>query len=174
MGLALLLAGCGYHLRGTQGVTAALPPLHLGGDRSIPLYEILRRALEETGTPLVARESAQLVLVLLGEQRDRRVLSVAATGTEVQEYELIYSATFEAYDAAGRPLLTPQTVRRTRDIRFDKTAVNTLVSESEQLYRDMRLAAGREILRRLQAAAQGLEAAGGTPGEKVGEKAGAP
>ncbi len=154
--LALLLVGCGYHLRGYQGAMTALPPIYVGGDQSTPLYGALRQALRDTGTPLVAREQAQLVLNLLGENRERRVLSVSGAA-KVQEYELIYSVAFEVMDRAGKPLLARQTIRKVRDIRFDETAVNSLVSESGQLYSDMRKALLNEIMRRLQAAARNLQ-----------------
>ncbi|MFQ5488685.1 MAG: LPS assembly lipoprotein LptE [Gammaproteobacteria bacterium] len=154
--LLLLLAGCGYHLRGSQGKMTVLPPIHVGGDQSTPLYGALRQSLRDTGTPLVAREQAQLLLNLLGENRERRVLSVSGAA-KVQEYELIYSVTFELMDRAGKPLLARQTIRKVRDIRFDETAVNSLVSESEQLYSDMRTALVREIMRRLQAAARNFQ-----------------
>lgn len=154
--LLLLLVGCGYHLRGSQGTMTALPPIHLSGDQSTPLYGALRQSLQDVGTPLVAREQARLVLNLLGEKRDRRVLSVSGAA-KVQEYELIYSVAFELTDRSGKPLLARQTIRKVRDVRFDETAVNSLVSESEQLYGDMRAAVVREIMRRLQAASRDLE-----------------
>ena len=151
MGLFLLTAACGYHLRGSQGVVAPLPPLHLAGDLSAPFYGALRQALEESATPLVARGQARAVLKLLGERRERRVLSVGGAA-KVQEYELSYSVSFELTDAAGHALLPPQTLRKLRDVRFDETAVNSLVSESEQLYDDMGVELARELLRRLRAA----------------------
>lgn len=154
--LLLLLAGCGYHLRGSQEKMAALPPVHVGGDQSVPLYGALRQSLQDSGTPLVAEEEAQLLLNLLSENRDRRVLSVSGAA-KVQEYELIYSATFELTDRAGKPLLPRQTIRKVRDVRFDETAVNSLVSESRQLYNDMRAEVVRAIMRRVQAAARDLE-----------------
>ena len=150
--LPLALAACGYHLRGSREAIAPLPPVHLSGDQSIPLYKTVSQTLHDTGTPIVARDQARLELVLLGEKRDRRVLSVGGDA-QVEEYELTYSAAFEIRDGAGRPLLPAQTLRRRRAIRFDKEAVNSIVSEARQVYEDLRRAAAREIVQRLRSVA---------------------
>ena len=153
--MALSVAGCGYHLRGSMPAGPAtaggmVRAIHLSGDRSSPLFGTLQQLLAEAGTPPVPREQAALELRVLGEQTERQVLSVGDTA-RVQEYRLNYDARFDVRDRTGRLLLPPQTLHRERDIRFDETAVNALVAESEQLFQDMRRAVAREILRRLAA-----------------------
>jgi len=151
----LLLDACGYHLRGFQGgsAVASLPLTFIQGDQSMPLYGELRQALRAAGTSVVAAQSAaELTVRIHSATSRRRVLSVSLGG-KVQEYELIYTVVFDVIDRRGTILLDRQTVRRIRDFKFQETAVNAIESETGQLYRDMRRAVVRDMMRRLQSLA---------------------
>ena len=157
--LILSVTACGYHLRGSRQAVVALPPVHVGGDRSLSLYPVLRQALQDAGATLVDAGQARLVVLLRGERSDRRVLSVGGNA-RVEEYELIYTATFEVLDGTGRVLLPLQTLRKERGIRFRKEAVNAIDSEVRQVQDDLRAAAVREILQRLQGVAHAMKEQG--------------
>jgi LPS-assembly lipoprotein len=147
--LMLLAAGCGFHLRGSQGDFAALPPVLVKGDGAAATE--LRRALLSAETPVVDDAAqARLVVTIVDERRERRASAVGTTG-RVQEYELNYTARFRVDDPAGTALASEQSVTVQRSYSFDGTDVNAKSNEEDGLYRDMVFDTVRQILIRLQA-----------------------
>lgn len=151
-GMALLVSGCGFHLRGgvefppsvqTLSVQAANPYSELAED--------LRRVLRSSGVRVVDKpREADAVVHVLGENAGRRVVSVSSGG-KVREYELLYTVMFNVADRQGRETITPQTITLSRDYIFDETAVLGTAEEEALLHRDMQQQAVRQILRRVQA-----------------------
>lgn len=162
--LVLLLAGCGFHLRGSQGDFAALPPVLVQGDGAAATE--LRRALRGGETPVVEEVAqAGLVVTIIDERRARRASAVGVTG-RVQEYELNYVVRFRIDDPSGAALAPEQSVAVQRSYSFDGTDVNAKSNEEDDLYRDMVYDVVRQILIRLQAvnaSPQAAEAAGAAP-----------
>ncbi len=147
--LVLLAAGCGFHLRGSQGDFAALPPVMVKGEGAAMAE--LRRALLSAETPVVEDASqARLVVIIVDERRERRASAVGTTG-RVQEYELNYTVRFRVDDPAGAALAPEQSVTVQRSYSFDSTDVNAKSNEEDGLYRDMVFDTVRQILIRLQA-----------------------
>lgn len=149
--LVTLVAGCGFHLRGSLGELQALPPILVRG--SGPLVAEVQRALRSGGTPVVSDPAqAQLIMTLADTRRDRRVSAVGGTG-RVQEYELHYATRFRVDDPAGKSLAPEQTISVVRSYSFDETDVNAKSNEEDNLYEDMQFDVVRQILMRLQAIA---------------------
>ncbi|HFD92114.1 MAG TPA: hypothetical protein ENJ22_02355 [Gammaproteobacteria bacterium] len=148
--LGAILQGCGYHLKGSTQTLSSLPPTLVKGDESTALNGEVRQVLRNMKTPVVDDVSqAVLVINLSPEKKERRILSVNASG-RAEEYELIYSFVYDVTDAKGKVLVNSQVIRQILAIQFDETQVNSIVSESEQLYDDMRRSAVRDLARRLQ------------------------
>jgi LPS-assembly lipoprotein len=147
--LALLVAGCGFHLRGSLGELEALPPMLVRGSGSLATE--LQRALRSGGTPVVSDPAlARLIVTLTDIRRDRRVSAVGSTG-KVEEFELNYSTRFRVDDPAGNNLAPEQVVSVIRSYTFDETDVNAKSNEEANLYEDMQFDMVRQILLRLQA-----------------------
>lgn len=149
----LALAGCGFHLRGSGG-SDRLPPqmarTYVQAPSPYgPLAVELRRALQRNGVK-ISRDPlhATAVLAILQDSQGRRILSVTPTG-RAQEYELGYTVRFELRGPAGKILVQPQSVHRTRDFLFDEAAVLGMDQEQELLYSDMRRDIAEDIVRRL-------------------------
>lgn len=143
--LALSLAGCGFQLRGN----AALPfeSVFIEGGQEIVVA--LERAIRPTATKVTTRaQDAQVTLQILGESREKRILSLDSAG-RVSEYRLLYRVSFKAVDNKGRELLEQQQIELRRDITFNDN--QTLAKESEELllYRDMQVDAVQQIIRRM-------------------------
>ena len=145
------LSACGFHLRGMESHTLAVDNVYIQSKQaSGPLLRELREALSDADVSLAAsREQAEVVLIIAGEQRDRRVLSVGSTG-KVQEYELHYAVSFELRDADGEIMLERQQISRLRDFSFSETDVLAKADEEDMLYQDMRRNVVRDILNRLE------------------------
>lgn len=147
--LALLLAGCGFHLRGSLGELAALPPVFVRGDGA--LARELQRALRDGGTQVVASAATAGLVVILGDvRRERRASAVGSTG-RAKEYELHSTVRFRVEDPAGASLSPEQVVSVQRSYSDDGTDVNAKSNEENNLYDDMRYDIVRQIVLRLQA-----------------------
>ena len=142
---ALSLTGCGFQLRGN----AALPfkSVFIEGGQDIVVD--LERAIRPTATKVTTRaQDAQVVLHILGESREKRILSLDSAG-RVSEFTLLYRVNFKVSDKQGRELLGPQQIELRRDITYNDS--QTLAKESEEglLYRDMQTDAVQQIIRRM-------------------------
>ena len=148
--LGLLLAACGFQLRGT----AALPfdTLYMPSTAAGVALDLKRNIQSGTRTMVVDDpKKAAAVLDFLEEVRERNILSLGATG-RVREYQLRYRVSFRVHDGKGGEFLPANTVQLTRDISFDDTDVLAKETEEQQLYRDMQFDMVQQIMRRLTAA----------------------
>ena len=84
-GAALLLAGCGFHLRGVGGEVLSLDSLALDG-ADTPFAEQLTKRLESLGTRV--DETTSLRLNLGGEDVSIRQVGVLDTGSQDQQLVL--------------------------------------------------------------------------------------
>ena len=145
----VLLAGCGFHLRGQ----VALPysTLHISGPSASSVSNSLKRVLRSSGVRLVDRqEDAELTLVILSDVREKSILSLSAAG-RAQEYELRQRLSYRII-TAGEPDLPAGEILSQRSISFNDAQVLAKESEENLLYRDMENDVVQQLLRRLQAA----------------------
>lgn len=145
----VVLAGCGFHLRGQ----VALPysTLHISGPSATSVSNSLKRVLRSSGVRLVDRqEDAELTLVVLSDVREKSILSLSAAG-RAQEYELRQRLSYRII-TAGEPDLPAGEILSQRSISFNDAQVLAKESEENLLYRDMENDVVQQLLRRLQAA----------------------
>ena len=149
--LAVLLAGCGFQLRGTAALpfdTLFMPPTTVAG----VALELKRNIQAGTRTTVVNdRKSAEAVLEFTQEVREKIILSLAANG-RVREFQLRYRVGFRVHDGKGGEFLPPSTVQLTRDITFNDSDVLAKETEEQLLYRDMQSDMVQQIMRRLAGA----------------------
>ena len=153
--LSVLLAACGFQLRGS----VELPPVL----RSTLLQAIdpwegvaaaLRIELESSGARIVTRsDEATAILKLDNERSQQRVLSVGSGG-KASEYELFEEVTFSLLDNKGQVVMEPQSLRLTRDLVFDENQLLGKVSEIGELRDQMRRSLARQIITRIRTSLQ--------------------
>jgi LPS-assembly lipoprotein len=146
--VATMLAGCGFHLRGT----ATLPFNTISVPAETPLAIDLRRNIASGTNAKVIPESGnpQAILALLGEGRERLILSLNSLG-QVTEYELRYQVSFRLFSPkSGDYIPTSQIVLR-RPITFNDQVL-AKEEEAELIYREMRQDMVQLILRRMAVA----------------------
>ena len=148
--LALLAAGCGFHLRGD--VTYAFTTLYVNSPANAPFAAELRRALSGGGTELVeAATAAQAILDIPAVVDDKQVLSLSAGG-RAREYALTKRVTFALRDAQGRDWLPSGEIVIRRAFTFNESEVLAREAEEAKLLKEMQADAVQQILRRLQSA----------------------
>jgi LPS-assembly lipoprotein len=150
--LACLFVGaCGFTLRGTQQLP--FPTIALNFPPNSPLgTELARNIRAGTNTQIVADPSkAAAVFDLMGESRDRQVLTLNAQGRAI-EYSLRDRLRFRLRDAQGREVIEPTDLQVQRDISFNDSQRLSKESEEALLYRDMQTDLVQQLLRRIAAA----------------------
>lgn len=150
-GFALLLTGCGFHLRGAVDIPARLEPVYIqfGGLVGQAIEERLRGS--DVAVTHLATE-AGLILRFFGQSRSSRVVAVDREGKALA-YALEFRVGFNAVDASGQQLIPEQrlTLERTFDDNPDVAVLGKQL-ESDIIYQDMADDAADQVLLRLRAA----------------------
>lgn len=148
--LTLLLAACGFQLRGA----AQLPfeTLYVPGVASGIALDLKRNIQSGTRTRVVEDpKAAEAQLQFSEETRSKEILSLSAAG-RVREFRLIYRVGFRVADGKGGDYLPTSTVTLTRDVTYDDTVVLAKEAEEQLLFRDMQADMVQQIMRRLAVA----------------------
>ncbi len=149
--VALTLAACGFHLRGSKvsDVTFAFKSLYLKVPGETPFVVDLRRALTENKVTLTSSpDQAEVVLEVVSEQPTKQILSLSGRG-RVQEYQLFYRVSLRAYDTKQNDWLPAEEIALSRIMPYDDTQVLAKEQEEALLYKDMRTDAVAQTMRRL-------------------------
>lgn len=147
--LVLILAGCGFHLRGQA--TLPYATLFVSGPSGTSLTRSLTRVLKSSGVKVVERkEDAEVSLIVLSDTREKSILSLSGAG-RAQEYELRERVSFRIV-TTKEPDLPASEIVTQRTISFNDAQVLAKESEESLLYRDMENDTVQQLLRRLQAA----------------------
>lgn len=136
--LCLLLAACGFHLRGADsaGIPAEKLYLDIGGSGDIGREVREQLRLTDTTLTETAKESDYIIRVT-NQQFNREVLSVSARTGKVEEYELTLSVLLSIATPAGDTLLSNAPISASRDYVFDETAVIASGDEQALLREEM-------------------------------------
>lgn len=152
-GLAAVLSGCGFQLRGSgDSYTLPFHSIYIGFPESSALGTELKRNLRAGDRVVIAdkAENAEVMFVVQGEQVGRQILSLNSLG-RVREYLLTYTLTFAVRDKAGRELLPSTQISLRRNMPYDESQALAKENEAALLYRDMQADIVQQIMRRLAA-----------------------
>ncbi|TXL01692.1 hypothetical protein BMR02_02055 [Methylococcaceae bacterium HT1] len=128
----LMLAACGYHLRGAIELPEALKTMYVKG-ASPELSKAIRRIFRVTSGKLVATSGeAGMILNVLDEYYQRKTVSLSSTGYS-NEYELIYRLTFDLLDANGNKLVSEQTIEVYKSYYNAQTSETLLSKDNEEI-----------------------------------------
>ena len=148
--LALLVAGCGFRLRGSVDVpfeTLYVPDAMSG------IGLDLKRHLEAGTSARVVNDpkQAQAILQISNESRGREILTLSGAG-RVSEFQLRYQLSFRVHDGKGSEYLPSTTIALIREMTFQDTQILAKEAEEQLLFRDMQAEAVQQILRRMSGA----------------------
>lgn len=112
-----------------------------------------KRYVESGGKTVLTqrREDAQAVLEILGETREKQILSLTSAG-RVAEYLLRYRVSFRLKDRSNHDWIPASEISLQRDLTYDDDAALAKSNEEQFLYQDMKSDAIEQLMRRLAAA----------------------
>ena len=146
--LGLLLAACGFHLRGQ----ADLPfeSVYVQSAGSSEFATELRRVFEGSKSILLtdAADHAEVVVKIVEEQQEQKILSISQSGS-VNEFQLVYWVTYRIMNSKMEDMVAPGEISVQRDLTYDDTETLGKESEVKLLFRDMRADAVQQLLRRM-------------------------
>lgn len=148
--LAALVAGCGFHLRGTFSGQLPYKSMYVDLPENSDVGIALRRYIKASGSTTLAASAkeAEAVFAQVADRREKAILSVNAQG-QVREYRLQANYSFRLVDHQGRELVPVNDINLVRDITFNDSAVLAKGQEEALLWRDITNDLVAQILRRL-------------------------
>ncbi len=143
-------SGCGFKLRESADIPFAKLYNNLGRGSGLG-NAFATHVRVAGGTVLVDdRESADAVVELVGEVRQKEAVSFSISGSP-REYELRYQVIFRVLDPNGVAYLRPTTIILRRYITTSDVELLAEELEENFLYREMQKDMVQQILRRLAA-----------------------
>lgn len=151
--LLLVLAGCGFQLRGEASVPDALKTMYIQGVNTQQDYLglQLKRSLIRNGIQVLDEyQEGAAIFTVLENRYERHVLSVGGDA-KVSEYELEAWVVYRVTDDKGELLGEQQRVEARRDYQFDRTQILAMDEQERVLREDLNKQIVQSILRRLSA-----------------------
>ena len=150
--LLVLLAGCGFQLRGAASLPPEMATTRVKApDPGSPFVRELELLLRGNGVQLAEGPDAEAAeLRIIRERISRRALSIAGDA-RVREFVLVFELEFALLAPGGEPLLRPETLRMERDFQFDEQEILGAANEEELLREDLHRNMAQALIRRLEA-----------------------
>lgn len=152
---ALLLAGCGFHLRRSAALPVAMQSrvvlqVNGGGD----FQRTLAAALRANGVIVLDEAAADAATLSVPVATFSRRLLTSGGVERVGEYAVTFHVEFRVVDAGGKVIVPPQTLELSHEFAMDQTQFSSVASETGAIERSLVREMSDAVLRRLQARAK--------------------
>jgi len=146
----LTLTGCGFQLRGSSPVPAALQPLAIDCPSSLPgqFCQSLREQLELGGIELRNPGQADYLLRLSDYRQDRRASAITAQAAAA-EYILRHTVAMELVTKDQIPLIATTDLNASETYRYDETNVLAKQREENELRQQLGDRLAQQVIFRL-------------------------
>lgn len=142
------LVACGFQLRGSASM--AFSSIFIQGSTLTISKNLLKSLKTNDIKVLNSSENADLMLELMGEESEKRILSLSGRG-RVNEFELFYRVHYRT-KLAGAELWSPvQTVESRRDYSYSDADLLAKQGEEKRLNENMQADVLSNLIRRLSA-----------------------
>ena len=136
--LMLLLAGCGFHPRGSGGLPDSMAVTYIQGVKPwSAIHENFRDALEEHGVTVTERRDEATAVLHVMQQGSRIDVLTVDIGGKVQELQRVQMIRFRVLGKEQQLLVDEQTVVVNRDFVFIKTDILAKERESQFILREL-------------------------------------
>ncbi|MFW5431654.1 MAG: LPS assembly lipoprotein LptE [Methylophilaceae bacterium] len=142
------LTACGFHLRGPNDIP--FTSIFIEGN-TLVISKDLKQSLNTIKVEILeSPKNAELRLELVGEENEKRILSLGGEGT-VNEFELYYRVHYRTKLAGQATWSEVNTVEARRDFTYSDANLLAKQNEEKKLNQDMQQNVVNSILRRLSA-----------------------
>lgn len=148
---SVLLAGCGFHLRGSYSLP--FEKLYLAMPENDPFTVMLTRNLKaQSGVEIVSSpQEAQAILSVLSQQRTREETAYNAQG-RAREYELGCEMAFRLANPKGFTFIPDMVLSATRNVTYNESQFLSHDFQDALIYKEMQNDIMNQLLRRIAAA----------------------
>lgn len=155
LALAVLLGGCGFHLRQEARLPASMQRTHIDiADPSSALARDLGKALARSGVQVVDHaEPGVAVLKISANKLSTDVLSVGGSA-RANEYALRHHLEFEVLQDDGTAIVPKQAIDLSREFTFDASQALGVNAETDLLSKELERDMVQTLLRRLETLAR--------------------
>ena len=142
------LTACGFHLRGPSDIP--FKSVFIQGN-TLTISKDLKKSLNTSDVQILpSAEGAELLLELVGEENEKRILSLSGSGT-VNEYELYYRVHYRTKLLDNATWSQVNTIESRRDYTYDDANLLAKNTEEQNLNKSMQTDVINRIMRRLSA-----------------------
>jgi LPS-assembly lipoprotein len=146
----VILASCGFHLRGTA--TVPFQTIYIPNAKSGIALDLKRNLEAGTNAKVVDDpRGADAIFELSQEARDKVILSLTGAG-RVREFRLAYRVSFRVHDGKGAEYVPNSLVTLSRDVTYNDAEILAKEAEEQLLFRDMQSDMVQQVMRRLASA----------------------
>ncbi|MEK8089383.1 LPS assembly lipoprotein LptE [Thermithiobacillus plumbiphilus] len=142
----LLLASCGFHLRGGAPLPEILAGINVtaAGGNDAPIVRDLRERTSLVDGKAAGKDAP--TLVVSGTGIEQRVASIDTQGV-AREFLLVLNTRYQLLAADGKTLIPPQTLELQRDYTYTDNNVLASDIQSRELHEELYRAGAEQILR---------------------------
>lgn len=153
---AASLSACGFQLR--QAPDYAFSTIFVQVAEQSSLGNELKRNISASGkvqviTDVQRRDTAQVILEVVGDQREKTAVGLNSTG-QVREFQLRTRFKFKLRTPQGGELIPEVEILQQREISYSETQALAKEGEEQLLYRSMQSDIVQQVMRRLAAVKQ--------------------
>ncbi|WP_372971046.1 LPS assembly lipoprotein LptE [Marinobacter sp.] len=148
--LTMLVAGCGFQLRGAPPVSSALQPLAVDCSDNVPeqLCNGVREQLDLGRIELKPAQEADFVLKIRDFSEDRRASAITVRAA-ADEITLRYAVDVEVLTADKIPLIEPTNLTSSETFRYDESNVLAKQREEDDLQQKLYDRLAQQVIFRL-------------------------
>jgi LPS-assembly lipoprotein len=146
--IIISLTACGFHLRGPGDIP--FKSVYIQGN-TLTISKDLKKYLVTNDIKILpSAENAELLIDLLGEENEKRILSLAGTGT-VNEYELYYRVSYRTKLLNQALWSQVNMIEARRDLTYSDATLISKQAEERKLNENMQQEVMNRLIRRLSA-----------------------
>jgi LPS-assembly lipoprotein len=145
----LAVAGCGWHLQGSERLPAAMVAIQIDTqDRYSDFYRELRASLLAAGAQLTTQSTTPSAVVHVKKDEAGQRLSSVSTHNRPEQYEVFYRVVY-SIEVGGAEKIAEHPVELTANYSYDTTAVMGKQREQLGIQQGLARELARQVLRQL-------------------------
>lgn len=151
--LCLLLAACGFHMRGELEVPATMQRVCVQiADPFSPLKRDLEAALQRAGVKVEENPGDGIADITISSVSLAPIVRSVSATAFVNEFSMVYHVELQVTDNAGKTVLPRQVIEHSREYTFDQTQAIGTTAEQDEIKKEMERDMVQAILRKVGAA----------------------